>query len=532
MQPLYAVSFDVQSAQEQPDHVYQHLRRHLADWLCDRGRAPAPSPADLDRDGRAVLPGKIPGHGDRTASWEVLGDERTHALRMTIRQPLSDGSPAEFVTRITISRAEEGGGGLRVVMGREIPDGWIAPVRDPRLKRPNLLREVLRDPELVVRVLGQVATGRYERIRDEQSAAVLLDSLALSTRLPIFLVQPRDQATWNTAADASGQLAGLAQVVTLNYLTVQAVRRVHGQLAVPSGGALLVWPDLGLEHPAYSREEVCEASFVEGRLMPSLGHLSVIARGTDSAWERARQASYRAAARRAAEQLSRAQAADDKAGQLSVLNDRVQDLLKQVKTWQDLAQSYVEDRDKAQSEAADAKTLRQDRDYWKGQYLDLSKGGSGQKAALDVWSAIPVLGATDALPTFEALTEASEQHIAFTPRAARAWKESRYPYRQEMTDQLTALAQAAMALYTKPGRMPRLTQWFCDNHGLKYAPNDEKLGKDKDKRYFAFDGNPRWDGLGHIKVRDNVSPNEVGRIYFALDPDGKRFIVNHVGLHL
>ncbi|NED02036.1 hypothetical protein G3I55_10250, partial [Streptomyces sp. SID6648] len=114
--------------------------------------------------------------------------------------------------------------------------------------------------------------------------------------------------------------------------------------------------------------------------MPSLGHLSVIARGTDGAWERARQASYRAAARRAAEQLSRAQAADDKAGQLSVLNDRVQDLLKQVKTWQDLAQSYVEERDKAQSEAADAKTLRQDRDYWKGQYLDLSKGGSGQKA--------------------------------------------------------------------------------------------------------------------------------------------------------
>ncbi|MFJ6464951.1 hypothetical protein ACIQM0_28650 [Streptomyces sp. NPDC091387] len=39
-------------------------------------------------------------------------------------------------------------------------------------------------------------------------------------------------------------------------------------------------------------------------------------------------------------------------------------------------------------------------------------------------------------------------------------------------------------------------------------------------------------GLPQSKVRDAVSPNEVGRIYFALDSEEKRFIVNHVGLHL
>ncbi|PWI10551.1 hypothetical protein DIZ27_11230 [Streptomyces sp. NWU339] len=530
MQALYAVSFDVQSAQDQPDHVYERLRRHLADWLSARGRVPAPSETDFNQDGRAVLPGKIPGHGERTVSWMVAGDERTRALRVTIHQPLFDG-PAQFVTRITVFQSEEGGGGLRVVMGRKIPDGWIAPVGDPRLRRPNLLREVLKDRELEVRVLNQVATGRYERIRDEGSAAVLLDSLALSTRLPILLVQPRDQAAWNMAADASGQLAGLAQVVTLNYLTAQAVRRVHEQVAVPSGGARLVWPHLGLEHPAYSREEVCRQSFVETQLMPSLGHLSVIARGSDSAWERARQASYRAGARRVAEQLSRAKAAGDKAGELKALNFRVRELEEEAQSWEDMAQSYMEERDKARSEAADAEVLRQDRDYWKNQYLDLSKGGAGQTATLDVWSQIPVLGTTDALPTFRALAETSEQRIVFTPRAARVWKDSRYPYPQEMTDRLVALAQAAMDLYTKSGKIPRLVQWFYDNHGLKFAPSDEKLSKDKDKRYFMFD-EERWDGLPHIKVRDAVSPNEVGRIYFALDSEGKRFIVNHVGLHL
>ncbi|WP_030338776.1 hypothetical protein [Streptomyces sp. NRRL S-1022] len=529
MQALYAVSFDIRSAQGQPGHVYERLRDHLAGWLSHGGQVPAPPVTAFDQDGRAMLAGRSAGQAERTVSWTVAGDDLTRALRMTIHQPLSAG-PAQFVTQITVSRSEQGGGGLRIVMGREIPDGWIAPVQDPPLKRPHLLRAVLGDRELEVRVLSQLATGRYERIREESHAAVLLDSLALRTRLPILLVHPRDQAGWSAAAEASGQLAGLAQVVTLNYVTAQAVRRAHEQLAVPSGGARLVWPDLGLEHPAYTREEVTAAHYVERRLMPSLGHLSVIARGSDTAWERARQASYRADARRAAEQLSRAQAAGDTTAELETLQKRVRQLEEDARSWEDMAQSCMEERDKARDDAATAEALRQDRDYWKNQYLDLSKSGSAQAAVLDAWSEIPALE-TDAVPTFDALTKASEEHLVFTARAARAWKDSRYPYPQEMTDQLIALAQAAMDLYAKPGSIPRLTQWFYDNHGLKYAPSDEKLSKDKDKRYFTFQGK-RCDGLPHIKVRDAASPSEVGRIYFALDSDGKRFIVNHVGLHL
>ncbi|MDJ0463232.1 hypothetical protein [Streptomyces sp. H27-C3] len=238
VQALYAVSFDIRSAQEQSGRVYESLRGHLADWLGHHGRIPAPSVTELDRDGRAVLVGKFPGHGDRTVSWTVAGDELTRALRMTIHQPLSTG-PAQFVTRVTVSQSDEGGGGLRIVMGREIPDGWIAPVQDPQLKRPNLLRAVLGDQGLEVRVLSQLAMGRYERIREESHADVLLNVLALRTRLPILLIHPRDQAGWSAAADASGQLAGLSQVVTLNYVTAQAVRRAHEQVAVPSGGARL-----------------------------------------------------------------------------------------------------------------------------------------------------------------------------------------------------------------------------------------------------------------------------------------------------
>ncbi|MFE4213606.1 hypothetical protein [Streptomyces sp. NPDC056844] len=526
MQALYAVSFEVQSTRD-PAQTYGRLRDHLVRWLGFSGGAQAPTKADLEQDGRAVLPEKPPGHGVRTLVWTVAGDGRTQALRVTIHQPLPDGE-AHFVTRVTVSASDGGSGGLRVVMGREIPNGWIAPVQDPTLRRPHLVRAALADGELDMRVLGQRATGRYERIRDGDHAAILTESLATSTRLPILLVHPRDDAGWATAARASEQLAGLAQVVTLNYLTAQAIQRVYTHVAVPNGGARLVWPNLSLGHPAYARAEVCEQSFVDTTLMPSLAQLSVIARGGDTAWETARQASQRSAARRAAEQLARAQASGNKTAELDVLRNRVQQLDEDARFWENAAQGYMDERDKAQTEAAAAGNLRQERDTWKELYLELSAGG-GTEAVTDPWSRIPTLSG-DAVPTFDELTRVSEERIVFTPNAVRSWKASRYPHQQEMTDQLITLAQAAIDLYSDPGKKPRMSEWFYDRHGLRFAGSDEKLSKNKAVRYFDFDG--RRDGLPHIKVRDAVSPNEVGRIHFAFDPDAKRLIINHVGLHL
>jgi hypothetical protein len=35
----------------------------------------------------------------------------------------------------------------------------------------------------------------------------------------------------------------------------------------------------------------------------------------------------------------------------------------------------------------------------------------------------------------------------------------------------------------------------------------------------------------HVKVDDHKSPDKCGRIYFAVDSDNYRFIVDHVGIH-
>jgi hypothetical protein len=76
-----------------------------------------------------------------------------------------------------------------------------------------------------------------------------------------------------------------------------------------------------------------------------------------------------------------------------------------------------------------------------------------------------------------------------------------------------------------------MDDWFKVGYGLNVAMSDETISKSKNLRYFQYDGKTR-DQIVHVKVRDGVKPNEVGRIHFAFDEEGKRLIVNHVALKL
>jgi hypothetical protein len=46
---------------------------------------------------------------------------------------------------------------------------------------------------------------------------------------------------------------------------------------------------------------------------------------------------------------------------------------------------------------------------------------------------------------------------------------------------------------------------------------------------FDFEGR-RLDRLPHVKIDDRTAPSEVGRIYFALDADRVRFVVDWFGV--
>ncbi|MET8543844.1 hypothetical protein ABZW03_24810 [Kitasatospora sp. NPDC004799] len=445
-------------------------------------------------------------------------------------QPLQGHPAARFVTRITVSRGPQRAG-LRVAMGREVLDGWLVGQTDvATVARPGLIRNVLRDPALGLSVLGQKADGRYERIRDEATAYVLVEALAKRARLPIAVLWPRTDDAWKAASRLADQLVGLVQVVTLNYFTVGLLRRAAPAIAVPTGGAVLLWPGMAGAPVTCSREELEEGQgeAVRARWMELLGEASVTARGTDAAWARARRATQRAAAYRAEAELVRARESGDKQREIDALNATIDRLKEEVAFCFGEAEQLERERDKYKDEAADAGRFREDARYWREAY---EKARTSVAPETDLWEEIPSLQVRDAAATYRAIEAAAEQRIVFTEAAERTWKNSRYPYQQEMTDYLVRLARAAVDLYGADSAhsLPQLDTWFKEEHGLTVAMSDQYLKTHRDLREFKYQGKT-YNSTPHVKVRDATSPSEVGRIYFALDGDTRRFIVDHVGL--
>ncbi|MEV7947439.1 PspA/IM30 family protein [Streptomyces rubiginosohelvolus] len=525
MQPLYAVDFDVSSTRGASFDVLGQLREHLASWL-NSVPSGGPTAADLVVTGEALLAAKPPGREQRQVHWWVEAGDVAQALRVRLSHPIDSG--ARFVTQVTLAKVSDQVS-LRVMMGQEIPSGWLAPIQDPSLYRPNVLGRVCGDEALSLRTLSQVVTGRFEPIRQSEEVSVLAESLAAPTRLPALVIQPRDESAWQLARRASSQLAGLAQVVTLNYATSRALSRELPELQVPDGGALLVWPDLRLSHPRYSRPEIAVEGMVE-HWMRTLAELSVLARGSDRGWDAARQSARATAARRAVAQVEEARRLGDAAAERAALEQRVRELEESVTDWEGLAISEAARADEHVAKAADAAKFEEDATRWRKLYEQERVSIGAPSAPADPWASIPDLQKGVSAPTYRALEAASEGRIVFTPNGERSWKSDQYRFHEEMTEQLILLAKAAADLYEQPQpSMPRLDEWFSTQHGLRVATSDLTIKKDPKMRWASY-GGKQHDTLPHVKVRDGVSHSDCGRIHFALDPENRRFIVDHVGV--
>ncbi len=121
------------------------------------------------------------------------------------------------------------------------------------------------------------------------------------------------------------------------------------------------------------------------------------------------------------------------------------------------------------------------------------------------------------------------QHEAFviTPRAHEACRGNPYPNPARMWWHLNRLAAAARDYRRREGRVEtRLQDWFGQEYGIEVAFQDAALGAWK---WFEFEGN-RYSREPHVKVDDAVHGLvHVGRIYFAIDEEHHRFVVDHIG---
>lgn len=258
--------------------------------------------------------------------------------------------------------------------------------------------------------------------------------------------------------------------------------------------------------------------------------LSALYRGSDHGWLEVRRLAQRAEIDNAAERARHAVDAQDLRTQVEALQAQVAALASTNDDLTRLADSYAHEAEAFRAQAEDAAASAGEAKYWRELYASTQMSAEEE---VDPWTAIaPLVPAEDPIETFIALNDAAADHIVFTDQAAKSWRDIDYPEPEDMLEKLVLLAKGAVQLYGgDPGSIGHLDDWFRVNHGLKVAMSDETIGKTKSLRYFVFEGK-KYDQTPHVKVRDGVKPNQVGRIHFALDSDRKRIVVNHVALKL
>lgn len=532
MHLLYVVDFDVSSVRE-GDSAFGLILDHVAHWL-SRGTEVVVLVSDLLESGSATLPPIEVGEliiSDRIAVWESIAVGADRAMRLSVQQTLESG--VELTTRVTVAEVA-GRVSFRVGISREYLGGALTPVRSTSVFQPGIVGSVARDESLRLSIGGQHVDQRFQMVRDADEVGALVAALKSPSRLPILLVHSRSTEIRGAVFVAASKLIGLARVVTLTYSTREALQTAIPGLQVPFGGARLVWSDLaapGIDVTAAQVEAAADREVLRNRMMPRLAPVAALTRGVDEGWRRARQKVQRAARADADARVRLAREAADIGAERDALLAQVAILDADLNEAQELAESYAHDVEALKARADTAEDLQAQVDYWKGQYL--AQYEPVEEAETDPWEEIlPLVESSDPTDTFLGLTDASDSRIVFTEAAGRSWKKIAYPDPTDMTEALIALSRAAQKLYSDaPGAIGHIDDWFKQNFGLNVSTADDTIEKNKSLRYFDFDGKRR-DQVPHVKVRDAVKPNEVGRIHFAFDKDGRRLIVNHVALKL
>jgi hypothetical protein len=118
-------------------------------------------------------------------------------------------------------------------------------------------------------------------------------------------------------------------------------------------------------------------------------------------------------------------------------------------------------------------------------------------------------------------------HLVLTERAVAMLENNPYPKPSRMLQHMQRLADLAKSYRTASGRLgKRLEDVAIGDYGIEIALFDQELNE----KTIEIDGRS-LNTQPHVKVDDYKSPTDVGRIYFALDIEERRFVVDHIGLH-
>ncbi|MEW2120248.1 hypothetical protein AB0945_34735 [Streptomyces sp. NPDC005474] len=121
-------------------------------------------------------------------------------------------------------------------------------------------------------------------------------------------------------------------------------------------------------------------------------------------------------------------------------------------------------------------------------------------------------------------------HFHLTQRAVRMLTDNPYPKPSRMLTHIESLARVAMDYNQMRGDLGgRLSEYAMSKEGIEIALTDSTLNPPAIHSVTVY-GEPVY-AIPHVKVDDFKNSVDCGRIYFALDREKFRFIVDHVGLH-
>ncbi|MBB1155308.1 hypothetical protein [Amycolatopsis dendrobii] len=529
MQSLYAVYFDIDSAEETPAHsadqAFEHGMECIGRWLSHL--SPESFDASRFRTGNTLKLRERTKGLPRSATWEFIeaADIRVLRVEVTDRDEESGGV---FLTRSTLS--EEGGRtSLRVSMSRDVPTAWLSPIPPADLRQPGVIRAFVDDERITLRIEQQKQDGQYIQIRSDAEVATLAQVLDDTTRLPILLIHTRTRQAQATARTTATKLIGLVRTVTLNYAALSKLDQLVPASAPPYAGARLLWSDRKMHALTFGASDVntADTDLLRRLLMQRIAPITALTRGTDHAYRRARQAQANARHEAADARLNDAKTHGDIADQAAELRSAVQELRQENEYLLSLATDFESRADSVPALQAQIEQLKIALATYQQEPLS--------HPSENPWESLPTLetgSRPSAKALFKELERLTSERLVFTERAEVSWKRAKYPYPDEMRTALIKLANMAIKLYDgSPESMTHLDLWIHENFGLKVAMQDDTIQKNKILRQFHFERQD-YDRTPHVKVRDAAPRQEVGRIHFALDSAEGRIIVDHVGVKL
>jgi hypothetical protein len=417
-------------------------------------------------------------------------------------------------SRVELSQVDGGLTSFQLRLTREEHRRILAPASF-RVWRPRIVAQLVADGATSG---GLSLTCRPTRLDVDDVPAFVRDVLEAPGRtLPVFIaaLPPGYDEPLVDCDRLADTLAGLAHVYVLGgHLAWRRLcEEVGDERSVPRGGARLYWPTAArVSHDRFWTRSRLEhdGARASDRVFQMLTRLSVRVPG-DPVLEELRQ-------RAADEQRKRASEGD-------------------VETLWAMLDESEQDRERERARAAALEAALAEREWrideleneleaQKRQWALLGRTGGQETPSAEE------LGDIEAPTTWDEFAAVADRletdALRLTDNAKRMLRDNPYPDPSRMWQALIKLREAAEAWRARQGSVrERLKEWVHREFEIEIALQDKRLRGKVDVEY---DGRT-YAAEPHVKVDDHKTPDKCGRIYFAIDDDNLRFIVDHIGLH-